>query len=207
MIPVPWTCLWQYVLFILIYPTLPPLPLFWDKMPLMLMEKWHIKTHKAAFCSNNSCNVDLMNRDWLRGVQCVRFRIRKRKLVAAWCTFSVLLWICASNVSEWPALCRICGTLLKTAAYAEWQLHLRGTLMKAVSLSKKTDFILDWPSVTLMRCFLNSLFSSILLRDKRHKFIVLSVKSWAALILYCVFEMTSRALTLLTKRSLKIFLY
>ncbi len=201
MIPVPWACLWQYVLFILIYPTLPPLPLFWDKMPLMLMEKRRIKTHKAAFCSNNSCNVDLMNRDWLRGVWCVRLRVRKRKLVAAWCTFSVLLWICASNVSEWPAgFMPYLWNIAETAAYVEWQLHLRGTLMKAVSLSKKTDFILDWPSVTLMRCFLNSLVSSILLRDERHKFIVLSVKSWAALILYCVFEMTSRAITLLTKQ-------
>ncbi len=72
-------------------------------------------------------------------------------------------------------------------------------------MSKKTDFILDWPSVTLMRCFLNSLVSSILLRDERHKFIVLSVKSWAALILYCVFEMTSRAITLLTKQFKKYF--
>lgn len=49
--------------------------------------------------------------------------------------------------------------------------------MKAASLSKKTDFILDWPSVTLMRCFLNSLAYSILLRVERHKFIALSVKS------------------------------
>lgn len=64
------------------------------------------------------------------------FEGEKERLVVAWCTFSVCLWICART--KWPAgFVPYLWNVTKSAAYIEWQLHQKGTLMKAVSLSKR----------------------------------------------------------------------
>lgn len=114
MIPVLWARRWKYVLFILICSKLSPLLLFFYKMPLMLMEKLHIKTHKAAFCSKNSCNADLMNRDWLKkfGV-CVWEGEMESLLVLdapSPCCFESVLVLFLNGLQ---VMCHICGTSLK----------------------------------------------------------------------------------------------
>lgn len=100
------------------------------------------------------------------------------------CVFESVLVLFLNGLQ---ALWHICGTSLKQQLMLSDSCIKEAHLWRLFHWKKKTDFILDWPSVTLMRCFLNS----ILLKVERHKFIALSVKS--ALNLYCIFEMTSRA--------------